>query len=233
MLISDIAIGIAVAAFCATQIHLFRVARKLIRNSKASWNRAMDEISGSESRLTNMLTESIAGIQKDVTESIRSLPSSFSDVARNDLAAVSKEHTQFLVNEFEKAVQCVQTQIAGVEEKMLGKMSMRLGGDPTAAQAASVEARRMNQVVDTLELAVQGPSITAKVNELAQFLTEVGQPELGDWITEHPDTIPKIERRIMSNPQLAQRLNALRGRVGGRTGTGGGSVVSNYSGIVR
>ena len=66
MLVSDIAIGIAVVAFLFTQVHLFRVARRLIKRSKESWAEAKTTITTSFTKVKEEIDKIPAHVKAEV-----------------------------------------------------------------------------------------------------------------------------------------------------------------------
>lgn len=223
MQISDAAILIACLAFLITQVHLVRVARKLKRASEASWAKAEATIASSRESIKDDVVREIQGIQITLPDELASLPPMVSSIPQSVGEVMSsrlEDGLKDLGNHFsqnlEAAVNNIKQQVAGVEERFLA--GRRFGGDPKEAQAKGVESRKVNQIVDTLEAQVMGPSIAAKVNELAQFLVEVGQADLADWLDENHQAITAIERRIRANPALAARLQQYQQKLHGGGG---------------
>lgn len=225
MEISEIAIVAACLAFLITQIHLIRVARKLKKASEASWQKAERQIQESRDAIKDDIIAEIKGIEIPLPQAVLSLPDQLGSLPGN-LGEVIKSQgedqvkslAEYFASNLEGAVNNIKSQIASMEEKYI--QARRFGGDPKEAQAKGVESRKVNQIVQTLEDHVTGPGIAAKVNELAAFLMEVGQPELADWLDENHQAISAIERRIRANPQLAARLQAYQAKLqGGHAGS--------------
>ena len=158
-------------------------------------------------------------------ELVSSIPQNLGEVIQGQL----DESTKTLGNHFscnlDGAVAALNNRITEIESKMTGRA--RFSGDPQAAQSKSVESRCVNQIVDTLDAQAGGnASLMAKARQLAAFLSDVGEDDLADWLDEHPDAIPKVERRIRANPALAQRIQAIQDRLAGAGGASGGGAAS-------
>ena len=174
-MVSDIAIGIAVAAFLFTQAHLVRVARRLIKRSKESWLKAEKTIKDSIALVTKEI-EKIPAIVKaeveklkidlpDGLESVSSKVDSLPSVLQGHLDSSTKVLGNQMASNLEDGIHAIQAQIIQVENKLTGKRGFAApGADPSAAQAKGTEAKYVNHIVDTLDGATGGVSWTSKVN---------------------------------------------------------------------
>jgi hypothetical protein len=207
MLISDLAIAIAAGAFLITQVHLWRVAKKLIRKSEQSWTKA-----------EHTIFESSKTIHDDVLKQIQAAPqTSGLDDAKTQIAELGSRVDK-IQGGLREAFTTFGTSLEAKIDSFLPKLpsAAHFAGDPKGAQAAGVEARKINQIMQTLEAgAGTGGNLLGAVNDLAGILETLGEPSLADWLQNNPETLPKIYSRLSRNPRLAQGLAQLEAKMTG------------------
>ena len=227
MNVSDLAVGIACIAFLITQVHLWRVAKKLIRKSEDSWRQARSTIFESSKVIHDDVVAQIAESGKnsplgdikttfaELDARVNALPGMVEDKILKIQGGLRESFTIFsdgVVKHLE-ALECIIPKLPP---------SLQGGTDPRAAQAAGVEARKINQIITTLEGGVvTGGDIVGAANDLGQVLAELGEPNLQEWLVEHPTAIPKVYAIAMRHPRLAKQMQAFQQRFMGGNGPAG------------
>jgi len=195
-----------IVLWAVTQVHLYRVARKLIKKSDASWAQAHAEIKAVKDDVlaeVRSIAEKTGGedLKKDIAEIEGALHRSFDDLTLR----VSNEFNQF-------------------QKTLIQTLTAPAGNLPTsieskvAAQSDAVASRRANQIVNVL----QREAIAPQIGEFQNILTELGHPELAQAIEDHPNTMNFVIRKVQQNPGLSARMNQMlnQGRMGPSNGSG-------------
>ena len=225
MEIATAAIGIACAAFLITQIHLWRVAKKLIRKSESSWAQARSTIFESSKVIHDDVIKQISESGKnsplgDVKTTIAEIESRV-----NGLPGVIEDRMLKIQGGLRESFISFGDQLGKNLEALTPKVPQRIpfGGDPRGAQSNSADARRVNQIVKTLEVGVgTGGNLLGAVNEVADLLNQFGSPDLADWLHDNPDKLPMIYQTIQRNPRLAQGLAKFEQKIAGQGAPGNG-----------
>ena len=95
----------------------------------------------------------------------------------------------------------------------------RLGGDPQAAQEASVVKRNANKIVNAIDAKILEGTLGGQI---AAVLDAVGEPGLKDWMQENPTAYPAVLDLIQRNPRTNALLQKMQGQMQGQ-GNGGRS----------
>ena len=243
-MVSDIAIVAAIGAFLVTQVHLVKVARRLIKRSKESWDEARTTIRLSFAKVQEQIDKIPAIVKAEVEKVKIDLPEGLDSVSQklDDLPPVlqgaidtsTKALSANVAGNLDDAVHSIQAQILQVESKLTGRRGFAApGADPSAAQEKGTESKHVNHIVDVLDGATGGANWTQRARNLSGLLQELGDESASDWLDEHPDAIAKIEKRVRANPNLAARLQKLEARMAGgqqAAAQGGGTVTIDSSG---
>ena len=216
MEIANIAIGIATIAFLITQIHLFRTGRLLIRKSDESWTR---------------VDKTIANVQKDFQGQVDQIRSDVKSSGGNDVKTVFAELADIKIklggipNYLEDRLTKVSANMSenfvmlqkAIDQKieMVTKVPTGTIGtivDPRTAQEASVQKRKVNEIVNRLDEAALGQSFGGR---MALILESLGEPAMKEWMLDHPQAYPLIMQEIKRRPALASRMDQIMGQVEG------------------
>jgi len=227
MNVSDFAIGIACVAFLITQIHLWRVAKKLIAKSNDSWAQARATIFESSKVIHDDVVKQISESGKnsplgDVKTTIAELESRV-----NGLPGVIEDRMLKIQGGLRESFVMFGDQVAKTIEAGIPKFPQRIpfAGDPKGAQAAGQDTKNINKILSTLEAgAGTGGNLLGAVNDLASLLETFGEPNLADWLQENPDKLPMIYARVARNPRLAQGLAKLEQKISGQGAPGNGGM---------
>jgi len=235
MEITDIAVYVACIAFVITQVHLALTARKLLKRNDQSWGKAQTTIFESSKVIHDDVVKQIAESGKnsplgDVKTTIAELESRV-----NGLPAVIEDKFLKLQGGLRESFVSFGDTLAKNLELLIPKLPPRIpfAGDPKGAQAAGVDSKKVNQIVNALELGVgtQGNLIGA-INEVAGLLEQFGSPDLADWLQENPDKLPMIYARLQRNPRLAQGIAKMEQRLAGGAPPGNGGMRGSRGGEV-
>lgn len=216
-------------------ISLYRrfLAKPIAQRTKVTFVEAADDEEFVEPLKKTLLWRELSGdtamTVQMATARIDSIPNSIGEVVDHKLQEHSKALSANVASNLEnlaKAVdQSLDSRIGQIEAKLTGRGKINaFGGDPKAAQAAGVDSRKMNQIIQVLDDQTGGgASLMAKARQLADAMESAGESGLADWIDEHPEAIPKVERMIRANPRLAARLQQMEARMLGESGGGAAS----------
>ena len=225
MEIATAAVGIACAAFLITQVHLWRVARKLIAKSESSWAQARTTIFESSRAIHNDVVAEIQKLeQKSGPEGLKTAFAEL-DARVNSLPGLLDDKILKLNGGIRESFISFGDQLGKNLESLIPKTPQRVpfGGDTRGAQSNSADARRVNQIVKTLEVGVgTGGNLIGAVNEVAGLLEQFGSPDLADWLHDNPDKLPMIYQTIQRNPRLAQGLAKFEQKLAGQMPGNGG-----------
>lgn len=236
--------ALGVLAMLPVTISLYRrfLAKPIAQRTKTTFVEAADDEEFVAPLKNTLLWRELCGetalTVQMATSRIDSIPNSIGEVVDRKLAEHGKALSANVASNLEGLAQAMDksldSRMSQIDEKLV--KARRFGGDPVAAQEKGVESRRVNQIVQVLDDQTGGgQTMLAKARQLADAMESAGQSDLADWIDEHPDAIPKVERLIRANPRLAARLQAAQDRL---MGAGGGAVrgsgpASGHAGIER
>ena len=230
MQILDLAVYVACIAFVITQVHLALTARKLLKRNDQSWAKAQATI-----------FEAQKVIHDDVLMIVGESPGlSGMKTAIAELGARLNGLPQVIEDRFLKLQGGLKESFISFGDSLSKDLSgllspkippaFRGGMDPTLAQSKGVEARKINQIISTLEAgAGTGGNLLGAVNDVAGLLEMFGEPGLADWLQENPDKLPQIYARVSRNPRLAQGLAKLENKILGTPPGNGSQMSSNPS----
>lgn len=208
-------------------ISLYRrfLSKPIAQKTKSTFVEAANDPSFVEPLKETLLWRELSGdtalTVQMATSRIDSIPNSIGEVVDQRLESATKVMGNHVSQVVEGAVAHIQGRINEVESKLASRRGF---ADPSSSQEKSVESRKVNQIVNTIEEAVAGPTWEAKVREVSELLEAVGQTDLAEWLEENPGKIATVERKIRSNPRLAKLVSDFQQRHSGR-GAPGGSVV--------
>lgn len=207
MSIPDLAIVIACIAFLITQVNIERTRRRLEKGANESWKRA---------------DQKIESVGQDLTEKIQRLVQDNRPDSRiAELASKLDGIPQYLELRLDKVSANLSENMirlqTSIDQRLdpLIKVLPNIGrvsnlGDPTQAQEASVQKRKVNEIVNKLDEAALGSSFGGR---MAQILDSLGYPDLKDWMTEHPEAYPMLVQEMKRHPALAARMDQIMGQV--------------------
>lgn len=200
MEISEVAIAIAVIAFCITQLHLVKVARKLIRKSNESWAQAHREIAEVKSEVIARV-EQIApkGGSNELDSRIREL--------EEHLAKSFGDLSQRIAQSFEQFGNGLITRMESITVPLRAASANPVVADPRSAQSDGVASRKANEIIQT----IQRQAISPQIGMLQEVLTEWGQPDLADALDKHPKTIDYLIKAAQRDPRVGRQLAGILG----------------------
>jgi hypothetical protein len=224
-------LAVATAAFVLTQVHLIHRANKIINGSKESWAKAQQTIFEAEKVIHDDVVKQISESGKnsplgDVIPTIAEL-----ELRVNGLPGVIEDRMLKIQGGLRESFVMFGDQLGKTLEALIPKAPQRIpfGGDPRGAQSNSADARRVNQIVKTLEVGVgTGGNLQGAVNEVADLLNQFGSPDLADWLHDNPDKLPMIYQTIQRNPRLAQGLAKFEQKIAGQAPGNGSARQGGY-----
>ena len=219
MIVSDFAFwaaaGSAIAAvllWSFTQIHLVRVARRLVRKSDESWARAHAEIAQVKSDvLAEMQRISEKGGGEELRREIHDIDQRIESAFSQFNGRVAQSFDSFggaLTKQLEDRFSAI-TSRNPIE---------RMGASPQDAQLEGAASKQAKKIVQVIKAQALGPEI----QQLGEFLRFVGYDDLADKLADNPEVVNAVLKHINADSWLRGRMGQFMGGARGAPNNGPG-----------
>lgn len=209
-------VGVATGAFLITQLHLWKTGTKLIRKSDESWARVDATIANVQAdfqaQIDQIRTDVKSSGGNDAKSMIAELGSlkikleGIPNYLEDRLSKVSANMSENFVL-LQKALDQRIDEFKKIQTGTIGTIV-----DPREAQVASVQKRKVNEIVNRLDEAALGQTFGGR---MAMILDSLGEPAMKEWMMDHPQAYPMLVQEIKRRPALASRMDAIMGQVEG------------------